>query len=258
MPTRMLRTRASRTPSGAPTIRARKKPVRNSSAESKNCGMNSPLAMSCQSRAIVSENGTMKAALVERPAISQSARPAAILSQKGRLRRSVAFTERYLISSSPPAAGVNAPKAGVIPGPAAGRDPGSRTIFGACVWIPGSHALACAPERQSLLHHRVRVFPDARIDELVVSDGFFVGLDRADLLHQGRDRIDLVLRQAIVLHRPEIDLEEFLQRELVHVLVVAGHRRDVRDRCRIFRIVHEVRGLDHAGDGADIGVAIGS
>ena len=37
--------------------------------------MNSPLATSCQSRTSVSENGTMKAALVLRPAISQRAMP---------------------------------------------------------------------------------------------------------------------------------------------------------------------------------------
>ncbi len=51
-------------PSGAPTISASTKPVRNSSAESKNWVMNSPRVTSCQSRTSVSENGTMKAALV--------------------------------------------------------------------------------------------------------------------------------------------------------------------------------------------------
>ncbi len=49
--------------------------------------MNSPPAMSCQSRTKVSENGTMKAALVERPAISQRAMPASRLAQNGALRR---------------------------------------------------------------------------------------------------------------------------------------------------------------------------
>jgi hypothetical protein len=40
--------------------------------------------VSCQSRTNVSENGTMKAALVERPAISQIAKPAKTLSQTGK------------------------------------------------------------------------------------------------------------------------------------------------------------------------------
>ena len=47
--------------------------------------------MSCHRRSIVRENGTMKAALVERPAISQIAMPAARLSQKGTWRRREAF-----------------------------------------------------------------------------------------------------------------------------------------------------------------------
>ena len=45
--------------------------------------MNSPRVINCQSRTSVSENGTMKALLVERPAISQSASPAKMLSQTG-------------------------------------------------------------------------------------------------------------------------------------------------------------------------------
>ena len=49
--------------------------------------MNSPRAISCQSRTSVSENGTMKAALVERPAISHSDEPAKTLSQTGAWRR---------------------------------------------------------------------------------------------------------------------------------------------------------------------------
>ncbi len=54
--------------------------------------MNSPRAINCQSRTSVSENGTMKAALVERPAISHSASPAKTLSQTGAWRRMVACT----------------------------------------------------------------------------------------------------------------------------------------------------------------------
>ena len=49
--------------------------------------MNSPRETSCQSRTKVSENGTMKAALVLRPAISQRAMPARMLIQIGALRR---------------------------------------------------------------------------------------------------------------------------------------------------------------------------
>ena len=49
--------------------------------------MNSPRVMSCQSRTSVSENGTMKARLVERPATSQRAMPARRLSQNGAWRR---------------------------------------------------------------------------------------------------------------------------------------------------------------------------
>ena len=49
--------------------------------------MNSPLVTSCQSRTSVSENGTMKAALVLRPAISHRAMPAKMLSQNGAWRR---------------------------------------------------------------------------------------------------------------------------------------------------------------------------
>ena len=69
-----------------------KKPVRKSFAESRNWARNSPPAISCQSRTMVSENGTMKAALVERPAISHNASPAMILSQNGALRRRVFCT----------------------------------------------------------------------------------------------------------------------------------------------------------------------
>jgi hypothetical protein len=45
--------------------------------------MKLPLTVSCQRRAIVVENGTMKAGLELRPAISQSAMPAKRLNQNG-------------------------------------------------------------------------------------------------------------------------------------------------------------------------------
>jgi hypothetical protein len=45
--------------------------------------MKLPLTVSWQRRAIVVENGTMKAGLVLRPAISQTAMPAKMLNQNG-------------------------------------------------------------------------------------------------------------------------------------------------------------------------------
>ena len=45
--------------------------------------MKLPLTTNCQRRAIVTENGTMKAALVLRPANSQMVRPATMLIQNG-------------------------------------------------------------------------------------------------------------------------------------------------------------------------------
>ncbi len=83
MPMRNTRTRASNKPSGAPTTSASTKPVRKSCVELRNCAMKAPRVIICQSRTSVSENGTMKALLVARPAISQSASPAKTLSQTG-------------------------------------------------------------------------------------------------------------------------------------------------------------------------------
>ena len=62
--------------------------------------MNSPVATNCQSRTSVSENGTMKAALVKRPAISQRAMPASELIQNGALRRRVCRRVRFLTRHS--------------------------------------------------------------------------------------------------------------------------------------------------------------
>ena len=87
MPMRSTRTRASSMPSGMPTTSARMKPVRNSCAESRNWLMNSPVSTNCQSCTRVVENGTMKAGLVLRPAISQTAMPMAMLIQNGAWRR---------------------------------------------------------------------------------------------------------------------------------------------------------------------------
>ena len=92
MPMRSTRTRASSMPSGAPTASASTKPVRNSSLESSSWLMNSPREISCQSRTRVSDNGTMKAALVLRPAISHSAMPARMLIQSGAWRRMLLCT----------------------------------------------------------------------------------------------------------------------------------------------------------------------
>ena len=75
-------------PSGMPTISARMKPARNSFVESRSC-VKLPLTTSCQSRTSVSENGTMKALLALRPAISQTAIPANTLIQTGAWRRMV-------------------------------------------------------------------------------------------------------------------------------------------------------------------------
>src|ERR1051325_2895014 len=87
MPIRSTRTRANSKPTGAPTTSASRKPVRKSSADSNSWLMKLPRVISCHSRTSVSENGTMKARLVERPAISQMARPARTLSSTGLWRR---------------------------------------------------------------------------------------------------------------------------------------------------------------------------
>jgi hypothetical protein len=58
-----------------------------------NWTMNSRLNTSCQSCAMVVENGTMNASLVMRPAISQMAMPAAMLSQNGAWRRIAVFNK---------------------------------------------------------------------------------------------------------------------------------------------------------------------
>ena len=68
---------------GVPTSSAITKPVKNSVAESANCLMKSPATISCHNLRRVSLNGTIKAALVLRPAASQSAMPTSRLTQKG-------------------------------------------------------------------------------------------------------------------------------------------------------------------------------
>ena len=70
-------------PSGMPISKAITKPVKNRVAESASCLKNSPATMSCHSLRRVSLNGTMKAALVLRPAASQSAMPTRMLTQNG-------------------------------------------------------------------------------------------------------------------------------------------------------------------------------
>src|SRR5450432_2246183 len=74
-------------PNGMPTISASTNPVKNSFADSRNWRMNSPLHTNCQSATTVAENGTMKAWLVLRPAISQAPMPMARLIQTGAWRR---------------------------------------------------------------------------------------------------------------------------------------------------------------------------
>src|SRR5690242_21630135 len=68
-------------------------------------------------------------------------------------------------------------------------------------------ATPCRLARPSL-QHCVGVPPDRGVDELVVAHRLLVGLDRADLLHQRGHRLDLVLRQTVILGGPEVDLED--------------------------------------------------
>src|SRR5665213_2581843 len=242
MPMRSRRTRASSMPSGAPTISASTKPVRKSSAESKSWPRNSPRVMSCQSRTSVSENGTMKAALVKRPAISQRATPAKTLSQTGAWRRIVCCTGAF----------PNPSFRGRLKAGTRNTGPSLRSLL----WIPGSPA-ARAPRNDSVsFHHRVGVFPDAGVDEVLVSHRLLVGLDGSDLLHQCGSGFQLAARQAVILRRPEVDREERLERLFIHFLVVAGHRGRVCHRVGVLRILHKVGGLDQTGDRANDGVAI--
>ena len=85
-----------------PTTSARMKPLRNSLPESSSCVRNSPPFTSCQSRTTVSENGTIKAALVLRPAISQRVMPAKMLIQNGAWRRRYVGTDFDPISATSP------------------------------------------------------------------------------------------------------------------------------------------------------------
>src|SRR5512141_2819767 len=213
MPMRSTRTRANSSPSGAPTTNASRKPVRKSSADSKNWVMNSPRVISCQSRTSVSENGTMKALLVARPAISQSRRPARTLAQTGAWRRMAVLSTRSDLFTP-----VIVRESGQSSNPCA-ADITAQWDY----WIPALAGMtALCKSKSRSLHHRIGVFPDAGVDEFLIGHGLLVGFDRANLLHQGGDRIDLVLRQAVVLGRPEVDRQELLERRLVHFFIVAG------------------------------------
>src|SRR4029079_681370 len=108
----------------------------------------------------------------------------------------------------------------------------------------GSYTLRCYAKSSRLLHHRVGIFPDARIDEIVERHRLLVRLDGADLLHQAGGSLKLVARKTVVLDRPKLNVEEVLQRLFVHFLAVPGVGRDFCDSIGVFRVLHESRGFD--------------
>src|SRR5579862_9254048 len=73
--------RASKSPTGMPTITAAMKPVKNSKSELSVAATSSPDCVITKRLLSVAESGTRKAGLVLRPTISQSASPPKRLSQ---------------------------------------------------------------------------------------------------------------------------------------------------------------------------------
>src|SRR6185503_11518565 len=121
----------------------------------------------------------------------------------------------------------------------------------------GSYTLRCYAKSSRLLHHRVGIFPDARIDEIVERHWLLVRLDGADLLHQAGGGFELVAWKTVVLGRPKLDVEEGFQGIFIHFLAVAGVGCDLRDRVSVFRILHETCRFDHARNRTYKGVAVG-
>src|SRR5690349_21606100 len=88
-----------------------------------------------------------------------------------------------------------------------------------------------------LLHHRIGVFPDTRVDETIERHRLLVRLDGADLLHQAGGGFELTARKTVILDRPKLNVEEVLQRLFVHFLAVPGVGRDFCDSISVFRVL---------------------
>src|SRR5712691_13225942 len=63
-----------------------------------------------------------------------------------------------------------------------------------------------------LLHHGVGVAPDGLVDQALVFDRLLAGHDAAGLDRDGDHGVELGAVHAVVVRRPEADVEELLER----------------------------------------------
>ena len=224
------------------------KPVKNRVAESANCLKKSPPTMSCHSLRRVSQNGTMKAALVA----AAGGLPKRDADKDADPERDVAADG--LVHVCHLFSVVTARTAG---------DPVARRAVILCTGAMVSRStrdLTRAPRRQDQVAYftmalaSFQMLASTRLSNVtgslsgLMAPIFFIRLAVASSLLRGRPSS---------LTAQKLDVEEVLQRLFVHFLAVSGVGRDFCHGISVFRVLHETRGLDHSGNRAHKGVAIG-